>query len=290
MKPSVLFFFSIAFTLLTFFHGDLSASTSSSNYSDGSLTCTDLPDLARTETEDNPCYLPEWYNTYNITQNSCTFQWDDAYGASYYTVQWRYQGGTWYNLGGYCYQTWINIYDLEPCNAYEWRVKSHCSYGYSSPWCYPVYFNTDCNVCPKPYSTYTSNITEHSAKLHWSEVWGAQDYVVQIRWPSGSWTTIPGSPCQSNWLTVYNLEPGTSYDWRVKAKCSYNSYSDWAYGWFETSHSYYCYYPEWLHCYDITDYSAVWKWAPVYNADYYHIQWRIPGGPWYDLSGGWCYG
>ena len=286
MKPSLHSFLSIILVLLALVQADVRANTTT-NTNPTSYSETFLPDLLTEAAEDNPCYAPDWYNTYNITQYGATLQWEEAYGANYYTVQWRYPGGTWYTLGGYCYNTWINLNDLEACHDYEWRVRSHCGYGYSSSWCYPNYFTTHCNNCPAPYDTYSTDVTHNSAKLHWSEVWGAVDYIVQIKWPSGSWTSIPGSPCHDNWLTVNNLEPNTMYEWRVKAKCSYNTYSDWAYGWVTTDNYNYCHYPTWLHCYDISDYYATWSWENMY-ADYYHVQWRYPGGSWYDL-GGYCY-
>ena len=289
MKSSLHNFISVLFVFCTFLLGDLKASPELTSCT-VSNECSSLADATLMPIVDNPCYPPDWYYTSGITQNSAIFQWEACYGAYGYSVQWRYPNGSWYDVPGTCYETWINVGNFQPCSSYEWRVRSHCGGGYYSAWCYPVYFTTLCNSCPAPYSTNTTNITDHSADLHWAEVWGAQSYTVQIRWPSGTWTTLAGSPCQDTWLSVYGLEPGTSYDWRVKANCGYYSYSDWAYGWFMTSESYYCNYPPWLQCNNITEYSATWKWAGVYGADYYAIQWCYPGGSWNDLSGGPFYG
>jgi hypothetical protein len=269
--------------LLSLFRGDLSAN----NTTNTNLLLSDYVSLADyiSEGEDNSCYAPTWFNSHNPNHNSCTFQWDEVYGAQYYLIQWRYSGGPWYWVNGNCYNNWVYVDGLEACHSYEWRVRSHCSYGYDSPWSYPNSFSTTCNDCPKPYSLYATDITSHSVQLHWSEVWGASGYVVQIQSPNGAWTNIPGSPCDDNWLEVWNLEPGTMYEWRVKATCDYYNSSDWAYGWFTTAYYYSCHYPTWLDCYDITDYSATWKWEHVYGAQYYHIQWRHSGGTWYDLGG-----
>jgi hypothetical protein len=288
MKTSLLKFFTVLLVLFSPLGGLKASPEFASNIAP--IECTNVADDLLMPYMDNPCYPPDWHYTSGITQYSAIFQWESVYGAYGYSIQWRYPNGSWYDVPGTCYDTWINVSSFQPCSSYEWRVRSHCGSGYYSSWCYPVYFTTLCNNCPKPYSTYTTNVTENSASLHWSEVWGAQSYTVQIQWPGGSWTTLSGSPCQDTWLNVYGLEPGTSYDWRVRANCGYSNYSDWAYGWFSTSESNYCNYPPWLNCYNITEYSATWKWASVYGADYYAIQWRYPGGSWYDLSGGPFYG
>lgn len=289
MKSPLLTFISVLFLSLLFSQNELKANPECKAALESS-SCEYLSEDLLSTTGENPCYPPDWQYTNGITQNSATFQWDPVYGASYYTVQWRYPGGSWNNVQGYCYQTWINVYNFQPCTSYEWRVRSHCGSGYYSSWCYPVYFTTLCYVCPNPTGCYHSDLNCSSVNLNWSGVWEAQGYNVQIRTYNGDWTNVPGSPCQSNWISVYNLQPGTWYEWRVRVVC-YSGYSDWSYtGNFYTSCYDYCPSPSWLQCYNITGYSATWKWQEVYGADYYSIQWRYPGGAWYDLHGGPFYG
>ncbi|MDQ3016752.1 MAG: fibronectin type III domain-containing protein [Bacteroidota bacterium] len=243
-----------------------------------------------TSCDDNPCYPPNWTNTYNIYQTSCTWQWESCNGAAGYNLQWRYPGGSWYDVGGVCYQTWYNMNNLQPCTNYEWRVRSYCSYGYYSSWCYPYNFTTQCNNCTTPYGCYTDNISSYEATFHWNAVWGAESYSIQIQQPNGSWSYVSNNGCYNNWITAYGLQPNTYYAWRVRAHCGYNNYSEWTYNTYFTTYGSYCYYPSWLNCYDITEYGATWKWEPVSGADYYSVQWRYPGGSWYDLSSGPCYG
>ena len=143
MKSSLPFLFSVLLLLFAPYKGDLNANPEFDSFTP-SIGCEDpsenlLPSL------DNSCYPPDWHYTYNISYNSATFEWEEVYGASYYTVQWRYPGGSWNTVQGYCYQPWITVYNFQPCTSYEWRVRSHCGYGYTSSWCYPVYFTTHCN-------------------------------------------------------------------------------------------------------------------------------------------------
>ncbi len=286
MKPTFTPTFFMLSLLFALFTG--TAFTGPAGLTDTNTNCT-LTNETSTSFEES-CYPPSWTNTYNILHNSATWQWESCYGASGYHIQWRYPGGGWYDVNGVCYQTWYQMEYLNPCTSYEWRVRSYCSYGYYSSWCYPYSFTTLCNSCSTPYGCYTDDITEHSATFHWNNVWGAQNYSVQIQDAWGNWTNVPNSPCYDNWITVYNLQPNTYYGWRVRAHCGNNYYSDWTYNTYFTTYGSQCHYPSWLSCYDITDHTATWKWDPVYEADYYTIQWRNSGGTWYDLSTGPVYG
>ena len=284
MKSSLHSLISAFLVLFTLWQGDLKAipeilSVNATNESEFSLETLSL-------SLDNSCYPPSGCHSYNVGQTTCTWSWDPCDGADSYSIQWRYPGGSWCNLGGGCYQTWVNVVNLQPCTAYEWRVRSNCSYGYYSSWCYYQSFTTLCNSCETPYGCYTNNIHEYCATFHWSDIWGAQSYDVQVRYPNGSWTYVDNSPCGNNYINVCNLQAGTNYEWRVRAHCCYNSYSPWTYTNYFSTLGAYCDPPDWLQCYDITGNSATWKWGSVYGVDSYWIQWRIQGGTWYDLSGG----
>ena len=288
MKPTLRFLVSFSLLFCTLYQSDVYAnpevvSITSSNACENSTENLLLPSL------DYPCNPPDWQNTYNIGQTTATWSWDDC-GANSYTVQWRYPGGSWYYLP-VCHQTWINVINLNPCTAYEWRVRSNCHNGNYSSWCYPESFTTLCDYCETPYGCYTNNIHDTYADFHWANIWDADSYDVQIQMPNGSWSYLPNSPCYNNYITCYNLQPHTNYAWRVRARCGYNHYSDWTYYVYFTTTGYsYCPHPYGLQCYNITGYSATWKWDHVYDADYYTIQWCYEGGSWYDLPGGPFYG
>lgn len=234
------------------------------------------------------CTAPTDLATYNITQTTATWDWSPVSGAISYAVQWRYAGGTWYNLpGGPWTGTALNIGGLQPGTAYEWRVRSNCSNWMVSDWSVPSAFTTQGSTCATPTGLYTSNVTESSATFNWDPVAGAQSYSVQIRLPWGSWTYISGSPFNGTSATVYNLSPGTTYEWRVRANCSYGYYSYWSAPMsFTTNGSFSCEAPYQLATYNITQTTATWDWEPVSGAINYSVQWRYAGGTWYNLQGG----
>ena len=258
-----------------------------SNCTDGSHSYWSYP-IYFTTSGTSSCDAPDWLNTVNITQTTATLDWSAVSGAVSYSIQWRYAGGTWHDLGGGpFYNTWLTIAGLQPGTSYEWRVKSNCHYGAMSPWSNPAYFTTLNSSCNTPSWPSTTNITNTSATFNWSAVSGAHSYSVQIRLPNGTWSYIPGSPFTNTSATVYGLNPNTTYEWRVRANCSYGQYSNWTGPVvFTTTGSSSCNAPSWLYTANITQTSATFDWSPVSGAVSYSLQLRLAGGTWYDVPGG----
>jgi hypothetical protein len=46
--------------------------------------------------------------------------------------------------------------------------------------------------------------------------------------PNGAWYYLPGSPFANTSVTATGLNPGTTYEWRVRANCSYGNQSYWS--------------------------------------------------------------
>lgn len=233
------------------------------------------------------CNVPTWLSTTNITYNSARFNWDPVSGANSYSIQWRYTGGTWQDLGGPFYGSWVDVASLLPGTSYEWRIRSNCYGGNYSEWSYPEAFTTLGNSCYTPTWPATYNITQNSATLSWSPVSGAQNYSVQTRLPGGTWANVAGSPFSNTSVTITGLSPSTTYEWRVRANCGSGTYSAWTSPiTFTTQGSYSCTHPDWMYTNNITQNSAVLDWSPVSGALSYSLQWRYPGGQWVNMPGG----
>jgi hypothetical protein len=91
-----------------------------------------------------------------------------------------------------------------------------------------VSFTTLTISCDTPGNLSATDITETSAIIHWSLVPGAPGYVVQLRVMGGSWSTAMGSPFSDTSATLSNLNPATTYEWRVRANCGHPNQSDWS--------------------------------------------------------------
>ena len=234
------------------------------------------------------CNAPYWLYTSSITSYSASFGWDPVPGAVSYSIQWRLTGGTWYDLnGGPWSNTWVNVTNLQPGTAYEWRVRSNCSNWTYSPWSYSTGFTTLGYSCATPSWLSTTNVTESSATFSWQSVWGAWSYSVQIRLANGTWSDIPGSPFVNNYANVSGLNPNTNYQWRVKSNCDDGSYSYWSYAVsFKTNYGPPCNAPIGLTTTNITSTTATLNWSAVSGALNYTVEWRLTGGLWYQLAGG----
>lgn len=285
MKTSPTFYLFVLLLFFTWWTGDLKANPEFT-YATVPVDCSSPADAELMPAVDYPCYPPSWTNCYNITEYSATWQWESCYGADGYTVQWRYPGGSWYNLPGTCYNNWINVTNLDPCTAYEWRVRAHCNYNYYSDWCSPYYFNTQCNYCPNPEWLTCTNITNYSATWKWASCYGADYYWVQWRYPGGYWNDLAGCPIYGTWCNVTNLSSCTTYEYRVRSHCYYGWSDTWCYPYtFTTTCNSYCPPPSGLITKDIFDTKATFKWSPVYGASSYSVQIRDPWGNWTDLPG-----
>ncbi len=236
------------------------------------------------------CGTPGWLFTNNITNNSANLDWDPVSGAQSYSLQYRQvNGGSWINVpGGPWTETWHILTGLQAGTTYEWRVRSNCANWEYSAWSYPAVFTTlGWGYCDAPAWLYTNNVTYNSATLDWDPVSSAQSYSLQYRViGGGSWIDVPGGPWTETWHTLTGLQPGTTYEWRVRSNCPNWEYSAWSYPASFTTLYHSCYAPTWLYTTNITNSSAQLNWDYVSGAQNYTIQLRVWGGSWYDLPGG----
>jgi hypothetical protein len=234
------------------------------------------------------CSTPTWPSTWDISEETATFSWDAVWGAYNYVVQIRQGNGEWYDVAGSpTHYTWLTVYGLNSCSSYQWRVKAHCGGGGYSNWTQPISFTTYCEYyCHAPNWLYTNNITQNSATLDWDPVYGAVSYSIQYRVAGGSWDYLPGGPFTGTWATISGLQPGTSYEWRVRSNCSNWSSSNWSYPAYFTTLGSGCNRPSFLYTLDITAHSAKLDWSTSYGAWSYDVQIRkANGGAWLDVPG-----
>ncbi|MCZ2355235.1 MAG: fibronectin type III domain-containing protein [Bacteroidia bacterium] len=107
------------------------------------------------------------------------------------------------------------IADLQPGITYQWRVRTSCDdvmYNYTNA----EFFTTNAG-CRMPYSLNNTGITQTGATLNWNHP-GADTFYIAYR--------MVGNPTWSyaysatNSYSLGGLSIATSYQWRVRAKCS----------------------------------------------------------------------
>ena len=233
------------------------------------------------------CHAPTWPSTWDITEHSATLNWSPVSGAYHYVVEIRQGNGEWYEVAGSpTNYPWITVQGLQSCTSYQWRVKAHCHDGDYSYWSETAWFTTQCEYyCHAPHYLTTTNVTTNSATLEWSSVPGAYSYSIQYRVSGGNWEFVTGGPFTGTWTTIYGLQPGTTYEWRVRTNCSNWTYSQWSYpAWFTTLGG--CSRPSFLFTEDITTTTATLDWSSVVGAWSYEVQIReANSGTWTNVDG-----
>lgn len=154
--------------------------------------------------------------------------WDEIPAAKGYQIQFT-KIGSWFNS-----QTVPDpkkrAYPLEPGASYEFRVRGICEdstitpyspwFGFTMPNDTTTPTVNQCDTLPIPTNLTADIIAIDEAKLKWDEVAGAKGYQLQMQKIDG-WSNSKSVPEAKK--RAYPLEPGASYQYRVKAICSDSS-------------------------------------------------------------------
>jgi hypothetical protein len=127
--------------------------------------------------------------------------------------------------------------------------------------------------CSAPTGIYTANITATTATASWSPVTGAVSYNVDYKLASSSdWVTIANGTTSVLW-TIGGMNPGTAYNWRVRANCTsgISSYSETQ---FTTGATGSCTPPTGLYASNITSSTATLNWSAVSGAFAYTVEYK----------------
>jgi hypothetical protein len=90
-------------------------------------------------------------------------------------------------------------------------------------------FSSNIVTCPDPNFLSTGNLRSTSITLSWSN--SVQNSVYEVQYKTltdASWTSIPS--IATNSITLNNLSPNTTYQWKVKTSCPDNSSSNFITG------------------------------------------------------------
>jgi agmatine deiminase len=128
----------------------------------------------------------------------------------------------------------------------------------------------DCSI---PQGLFTSNITNNSARLNWTSVPSAVSYTVSGGIVGGGSTTITVIAPADNRQVNNILQPGSTYEWKIRANCEGESsdYSQMVQ--FATN----CGAPQNLSTTNITTNSATFQWEVIPGAFGYQVSGGIVG-------------
>ncbi len=166
-----------------------------------------------------PCALVAAQSTGNVTMNSATLGWDTVPGALGYNIQYFETGTQNFvpvnNVSGSSYE----LTGLLPATGYTWYIQTLCNGSYSS-YFGPATFTT--GDCMPPASHWAPSVNATSATVKWSKIDGALYYEVRYReWGATTWL-VKKTAGNYGTKTINGLQPNTTYQWKVRTRCSAN--------------------------------------------------------------------
>lgn len=176
------------------------------------------------------CRSPLYANTELVKVSSARLTWALTGKDVQYDVRYRRTGNPdWTqvnDLGDY-----PTLSGLASEASYEWQVRTHCNDGQYSEYSTPVTFTTF--QCTAPNSAGSSTLTESTATIGWTYLYGSIDTRMEIRYrPAGTtnWTTITNIVYAgtSGSYSLTGLANSTQYEYQLKALCSASASSDFS--------------------------------------------------------------
>ena len=220
------------------------------------------------------CSQPSNLNAVNDSPTSVTLNWSAISGATSYTVQYRLNGTTTWNIVASIPGTNTTLTGLAESTVYQWRVKASCS-TYSSVASFNTGGSGNNTACSQPSNLNAVNLSPTSVTLSWSAISGAFSYTVQYRVNGTTiWTTA--APVTGTEISLTGLAESTVYQWRVKASCSsYSSVANFNTGGSGNNTS--CSQPSNLNALNLSPTSVTLSWSAISGASSYTVQYRLNG-------------
>ncbi|MBL0105369.1 MAG: fibronectin type III domain-containing protein [Bacteroidetes bacterium] len=228
------------------------------------------------------CVIPWGLSSSNTANTSVTVSWSPYVAADTFRVRYREVGGgnySYINQNGAAGNS-LTISNLQANTLYQYQVSSIClgvSSGYSS-----TSFFTTLSIpvsCARPHTTSTTNITNVSALLNWTNMVSADTFRIRyaeqgsfnyhyINQPGAS-----GNSCQLN-----NLNPNTTYNFQISSICTGSSSGYSSNNSFTTTNApVACAIPYGLASSNLTNNSADVSWTPLVTADSFLVRYSVNG-------------
>ena len=170
------------------------------------------------------CGLPGNFKATDITSNSAVLQWDVVPGAVFYQIRYKLASSYYYGSAIYMSGTSYNLNGLQPSTKYHALIRAYCNTS-ASAYLTTQFATTTSggpgSVCTTPANFAVQNVSASAAVLRWDAVPAATGYDLQIKLPnSGYWLTF--SNLSSTLVQLTNLQPNSTYQVKVRARCAGN--------------------------------------------------------------------
>ena len=169
------------------------------------------------------CARPHHPSVSNITNVSALISWTNLVSADTFRIRYAVQGTInyqYFNQPGTSGNS-ATISGLYPNTTYTYSISSICT-GVSSGYCSANTFTTSSVpiACAIPSGLATSNITNNSADVSWTQYVSADTFLIRYSVNGTTnylWKKIPGTG--GNGTTLTGLAANTTYQWQVRSVC-----------------------------------------------------------------------
>jgi hypothetical protein len=220
------------------------------------------------------CDVPTNPVANNITFKSAQLNWDAAYGATNYIVEFKPSTSSKWFISKPVTTPSIIINELNSGVNYDWRVRTNC---YAQT---PTYLeSTFTTLCVAPIQLANNSVQFDGATLGWLKLGPAKTFTFEYKLNSDTtWNSV--SDLTNPNYSVTNLLSGNKYNWRVKNVCAVNE-SDYTSSTFTTL----CIAPEQASAANLTSSTADLNWNAVNGAKSYQVDYQLASdNHWTSLS------
>jgi hypothetical protein len=171
------------------------------------------------------CVTPYGLGANNIQNTSATITWTNLVSADTFRIRYSVNGTTnftWKDVnGGGAHSTLLS--NLIPNTTYQFQVSSKCN-GVTSAYSSSFIFATlnQPVPCIVPYGLSTTNITNNSAKVNWTNLVSADTFRVRYSINGTTnfiWKDVNGAGGVTN-TTLTGLNSSSTYQWQVRTVCN----------------------------------------------------------------------
>ncbi|MFN8164694.1 MAG: fibronectin type III domain-containing protein [Bacteroidia bacterium] len=228
------------------------------------------------------CVIPWGLSSSNTTNTDATVSWSPYVAADTFRIRYMEMGG---NTFSYIDQNGAagnsaTISNLQANTVYQYQVSSICS-GVSSGYSATAFFTTLSIpiACARPHTTSTTNITNSSALLHWTNMVSADTFRIRYAIQGTTNYTYINQPGASGFsCQLNNLNPNTTYTFQISSICTGASSGYSRVATFTTSNApVACAIPFGLASSNITNNSADVSWSNLVTADSFLVRYYIHG-------------
>lgn len=228
---------------------------------------------------DMDCMAPENVMIERVSNALTWVSWDAVDNADYYEVSYSNDAGITYRSWKVFGRTIHPLLNLDNNDEYVIRVRTRCENGGWSDYRLNI-INSPQNElqCFTPQGLRAGEVTYNSAWIHWNVGLNHQHYRYGIRM-AGHDEYMYDETSTTNFYAG-DLEPETTYEVVVRAKCDEDLYSDWSSFSFTTPaepQNPVCGTPNGLMVGDVMPHEAHVMWNAVLNSTYYTVRYREVG-------------